>query len=173
MKSESCRLPEKERVKANPTVRREGSADRWRVLLCSYSSQAPPADSCDTSHLVFELHLQLSVTGTSASINIFSPNSRSSRPTGSSVLTDFLCLLPQGLQAQRDKGTNIMFCVKAASIVSLPPRKSRKKMFCSICFCCFVSVWILMVLVISYSSRLNNCMCFVSPQSYFTTLLLL
>lgn len=74
--------------------------DSLCVRCCAHIRQTPSADSCDTSHLVFEPRLQLSVTGTPASITVSNHNSRDSRPAGSSVLTDIFCLLPEGLQAQ-------------------------------------------------------------------------
>lgn len=106
------------------------------VLLCSYSSATPLADSCDTSHLVFELHLQLSVTGTPVGINISSHNSRDSRPRGSSVLTDIFCLLPEGLQApmeQRHKHN--VLCWSCFYLLSTAATVQQGRSFLLCCFC--------------------------------------
>lgn len=119
-----------------------GADSLCAARLCSYSSQTPSADSCDTSHLVFELRLQLSVTGTPTSINISSHNSRASWPAGSSVLTDIFCLLPEGLQTllkQRHKHN--VLCWSCFYPLCPVETVQQKRRFC-VCFCCVVLVYI-------------------------------
>lgn len=103
------------------------------LLCCAHICQSPSADSCDTSHLVFETRLQLSLTGTPASISVSRRSSRGSRHAGSSDLTAVFCLLPEGLRAQWDKGTNIMFCVGAAPVCR--KRSILPHLFLLCCFC--------------------------------------
>lgn len=103
------------------------------LLCCAHICQSPSADSCDTSHLVFETRLQLSLTGTPASISVSRRSSGGSRRAGSSDLTAVFCLLPEGLRAQWDKGTNIMFCVGAAPVCR--KRSILPHLFLMCCFC--------------------------------------
>ena len=141
------------------------------LCCCAHIRQSRSADSCDTSHLVFELCLQLSVTGTPASINISSQNSRDSRPAGSSVLTDIFCLLPEGLQAQWDKGTNIMLCVEAASLSCVLQIRGRSRdiltyLFLLCCFCADLDQSDVSPAASTFSTswfvyKLNSCGCFL------------